>query len=158
MNKARNPLELAPRMFESYVLLFHVVTRIIDRRFAKELRPYHVTNRQAWIMLATEQGPYNQATVARILDVSTNQMVVEVEKLERRGLIKRIRNPEKRREMLLELTVKGKQLAAKYRSHMHASRARIFSPARIQDIDHNTEVAKDIINDYYRRHADSDLR
>ena len=153
MRRQKNPLEVAPGMFRNYVLLYRVVTDIITERLAKELKRYDptVTPRQYWIMMAAEAQPFNQATIADVLDINHNQMVREVDKLERRGLIRRIRNPRNRRETLLQVTPKAQRLIAKGNARLQESRARIFHPAPVRDIDHNIELAGAIINDQYKR-------
>ena len=153
MRRQKNPLEVAPGMFRNYVLLYHVVTDIITERLAKELKRYDptLTPRQFWIIMAAEAQPFNQATIADVLDINHNQMVREVDKLERRGLIRRIRNPKNRRETLLQVTPKAQRLIAKGNAGLQESRARIFHPAPVRDIDYNIELARAIINHQYER-------
>jgi DNA-binding MarR family transcriptional regulator len=110
-----------------------------------------VTPRQSWIMMAVEEKPHNQATIAEILEVNANQMVREVDQLERKRLIRRIRNPENRRDVLLQVTPKGKRLLSKMYAGLEARDARIVHPISMVEVRHLTALVRAIIADYHAK-------
>jgi len=148
-----DPLEFVPNLWRSYVCLFTTSNRIINKRLQREMirEGFDVTPRQNWIMMAVEEKPHNQATIAEILEINANQMVREVDQLERKRLIRRIRNRENRREVLLELTAKGKKLVAKMYAGLEARDARVFHPISMVEVHHLTALVRAIIEDYHAK-------
>ncbi len=148
-----DPLELVPNLWRSYVCLFTTSNRIVNKRLQIEMitEGLDVTPRQSWIMMAVEEKPHNQATIAEILEVNANQMVREVDQLERKRLIRRIRNPENRREVLLQVTPKGKRLLSKMYAGLEARDARIFHPISMVEVRHLTALVRAIIADYHAK-------
>src|SRR5215469_4106366 len=148
-----DPLEVVPNLWRSYVCLFTTSNRIVNKRLQTEMirEGLDVTPRQSWIMMAVEEKPHNQATIAEILEVNANQMVREVDQLERKRLIRRIRNPENRREVLLQVTAKGKRLLSKMNAGLEARDARIFHPISMVEVHHLTALVRAIIADYHAK-------
>lgn len=53
-------------------------------------------------------GTLSQLTIAELLGINPNVMVLVIDSLEKRRLVKRQRNPKNRREQLVVLTAKGR--------------------------------------------------
>jgi len=62
------------------------------------------------ILLAASEGHLQQGILAKGLGINKNAMVFLIDKLELRHLIKRVPNPDNRRERFVELTLKGMQM------------------------------------------------
>ena len=100
----------------SDAVLFHVdaAMRIINRRVEILMQEtFELGVREGLIMLAaTSDPPLSQGCMADILGVNRNVMVLEIDRLEKRGLVKRERLPANRREQIITLTPKGKRTLA----------------------------------------------
>jgi DNA-binding MarR family transcriptional regulator len=59
------------------------------------------------ILLAASEGHLQQGILARSLGIHKNAMVFMIDNLELRRLIKRVPNPDNRRERFVECTLKG---------------------------------------------------
>jgi DNA-binding MarR family transcriptional regulator len=75
---------------------------------------YGLTASQLWLLRTLEaDGPLPAGTLARRLAIHPSTLTALAERLERRGLISRKREPEDRRFVRLRLTPAGARLAAK---------------------------------------------
>lgn len=86
---------------------------IINQRVAKVAALlFSLSAREIWILLAARSGkPVTQKQIAKHVGLNENSLVLLLDRLEERGHIRRVRNPENRREQFVRLTDKGKTVA-----------------------------------------------
>jgi MarR family transcriptional regulator, transcriptional regulator for hemolysin len=84
-------------------------TLIVSRRVAEQAqRQFGLTPREIWILLAARcQKPVTQKQIARHLALNENVLVLLLDRLEKSGHARRLRNPTNRREQFVRLTSKG---------------------------------------------------
>lgn len=112
-NASLSPLKALPGVSSSVMFRFLLVSRILRRRIAVFCQKnYGLEPNLFLILLAASEGHVQQGVLARSLGINKNAMVFLIDKLELRGLIKRIANPDNRREKLIECTLKGRQIVA----------------------------------------------
>lgn len=117
-NTSVSPLKLSPGVSFSVMFRLLLVSRICRRRMALFCRKnYGLEPNLFLILLAASEGHLQQGILARSLGINKNAMVFLVDKLELRGLIKRVANPDNRRERLIECTLKGGQIVTDVRTN-----------------------------------------
>ncbi|MGO9515483.1 MAG: MarR family winged helix-turn-helix transcriptional regulator [Candidatus Korobacteraceae bacterium] len=117
-NTSLSPLKLFPGVSFSVMFRFLLVSRICRRRMALFCRKnYGLEPNLFLILLAASEGHLQQGILARSLGINKNAMVFLVDKLELRRLIKRVANPDNRRERLIECTLKGGQIVAEVKTN-----------------------------------------
>jgi DNA-binding MarR family transcriptional regulator len=154
-----NPLRLIPGVWKSLVLVFNASNQIVNERLAEELRlmGVNISAREAWILMAAEERPMNQSYIARVLNINANVMVRTVDRLEKKGMLRRM--PGKtRREHALEITTKARTLLKKMYAGQEAAAARIFHPVPMHDVRQAADLARRIIDDYYSKSEDGPTR
>jgi DNA-binding MarR family transcriptional regulator len=113
-----NPLKLVPGVSFSLSFRLLSVSRICRRRIALFCRKnFDLEPNLILILLAAGESHLHQGILAKSLGIDKNAMVFQIDKLEVRGLIKRIPNPDNRRARLIECTPKGKTLVAEIKSN-----------------------------------------
>ena len=117
-NTSLSPLKLFPGVSFSVMFRFLLVSRICRRRIALFCRKnYGLEPNLFLILLGASEGHLQQGILARSLGINKNAMVFLVDKLELRGLIKRVANPDNRRERLIECTLKGGQIVTEVKTN-----------------------------------------
>jgi DNA-binding MarR family transcriptional regulator len=95
-----------------------LASRICRRRMAQFCRKnYDLEPNLFLILLAASEGHLQQGILAKTLGIDKNAMVFLIDNLELRRLIRRVPNPDNRRERLIECTVRGKQIAAEIKTN-----------------------------------------
>ncbi len=108
-----NPLKLLPGISFSMLFRFLVVSRIYRHRMAIFCRKnYGLEPNLLLILTAASEGHVQQGILARSLGINKNAMVFLVDDLGIRGLIKRVENPDNRRERFIECTHEGRRIVA----------------------------------------------
>jgi DNA-binding MarR family transcriptional regulator len=104
--------ELESALAVAGVLQLTKCTHIIQRRVAMEaMRQFRLSAREIWILLAARCGkPVTQKQIARHLALNENVLVLLLDRLEKSAHVRRVRNPENRREQFVRLTPKGKSV------------------------------------------------
>lgn len=91
-----------------------MITRLRSALFAtvdREVAPWGVSSAQAAILIYIAHGRGNRAAdIARDYSYDTGSMTRMIDRLVRKGLLRRVRDSEDRRAMRLELTAKGRKL------------------------------------------------
>jgi len=104
-------LKLFPDVSSSLVSRFLLVSKICRRRMELFCRKnYGLEPNVFLILLAASEGHLQQGVLARSLGIDKNAMVFLIDNLELRRLIKRVPNPDNRRERFVECTLKGMQI------------------------------------------------
>ena len=120
-NTSLNPLKRLPGVSFSMMYRFLLVSRICRRRMALFCRKnYGLETNLFLILLAASEGHLQQGILARGLGINKNAMVFLIDRLELRRLLKRVPNPDNRRERLIECTLKGRQIVTEVKSNYPA--------------------------------------
>lgn len=91
-----------------------MITRLRSALFAtvdREVAPWGVSSAQAAILIYIAHGRGNRAAdIARDYSYDTGSMTRMIDRLVKKGLLRRVRDSGDRRSMRLELTAKGRKL------------------------------------------------
>ena len=96
-------------------LCLHVqrAARVLARRFDEALRPIGLTNGQFSLLMSLNRpDPSGIASVATLLAMDRTTLTAALKPLERRGLVKIVKDPSDRRSRRLSLTPEGITLLA----------------------------------------------
>ena len=96
-------------------LRLHVqrAARVLARRFDEALRPVGLTNGQFSLLMSLNRpDPSGIASVATLLAMDRTTLTAALKPLERRGLVKIVKDPSDRRSRRLSLTPEGITLLA----------------------------------------------
>ena len=99
----------------------HGITRLINRvrielvdALDRELAPYDITAPQLIVLASVANGEADSAAgLCKTISYDPGAMTRMIDRLEQKGLVRRIPHPDDRRAMNLELTVAGKALYPK---------------------------------------------
>jgi len=107
-----------PGVSFSLMFRFLLVARIYGRRMALFCRKnYGLEPKLLLILTAASGGHLQQGRLAQILGINKNAMVFLIDNLELRRLIKRVPNPDNRRERFVECTLKGMQIVTEIKTN-----------------------------------------
>jgi DNA-binding MarR family transcriptional regulator len=88
--------------------------RALARRFDEALRPFELTNGQFSLLMSLNRPePPSMGPVATLLAMDRTTLTAALKPLERRGLVKVLRDQSDRRTRLLKLTDNGRNLLAR---------------------------------------------
>ena len=94
------------------------VSRIYRRRMALFCeKKYDLELNLLLILLAASDSHLQQGILARNLGINKNAMLFLIDNLEIRRLIKRIANPDNRREKIIECTPEGRHIVAEIKTN-----------------------------------------
>ena len=99
---------------EGIVTRVDKVNRYLQSAFRASLGDAGLTKEEWKVLMALHDSVRSHGSLCRDLDVSTGAMTNRLDKLERRGLIRRGPDPQDRRGVLLELTPAGKGRLEEY--------------------------------------------
>ena len=96
----------------------HGITRLINRvrvelvdALDRELAPYDITAPQLIVLASVANGEADSAaSLCKSISYDPGAMTRMIDRLEQKGLVRRIPHPDDRRAMNLEMTVAGKAL------------------------------------------------
>src|SRR5215475_12404398 len=94
---------------EGIVSRVHKIERYLQNAFRASLGQAGLTKEEWKVVIALSRDVRSHGWLCRDLDVSTGAMTNRLDKLEHRGLIRRIPDPDDRRGVLLELTEGGRE-------------------------------------------------
>jgi DNA-binding MarR family transcriptional regulator len=103
-------------MVRDRCLCLHVqrAARALARRFDEALRPFELTNGQFSLLMSLNRPePPPMGPVAALLAMDRTTLTAALKPLERRGLVKVSQDPSDRRNRILQLTAKGKNLLSR---------------------------------------------
>ena len=88
--------------------------RALARRFDEALRPFELTNGQFSLLMSLNRPePPSMGPVASLLAMDRTTLTAALKPLERRGLVKVLRDQSDRRTRILKLTDSGRNLLAR---------------------------------------------
>lgn len=97
----------APRLADALVQFAH----LIDHLFADASRANGLTPQQAQLLCELIPGPVGMTELTGVLHVERSTLTGLVDRVERRGLVQRVRDPTDRRAIQIALTATGGRLA-----------------------------------------------
>jgi len=128
-------VDLAERQLESALAVAGLLqltkcTLIISQRVAKQAaRQFSLSAREIWILLAARSGkPVTQKQIARHLALNENVLVLLLDRLEKSGHVRRVRNPANRREQFVRLATKGKAVTRRVLAAKTEFYRTVFAP------------------------------
>jgi DNA-binding MarR family transcriptional regulator len=112
----------------------------LERAFDQRLRPWNVNASQAAALLVlAEHGPQRMSHLARFLLQQTQTTTDLVDRLERRGLVRRTRHDTDRRVVLVELSETGQDSLKEIRDAMWSVAQEAFGDLSEQEINQLTK-------------------
>ncbi|THJ74140.1 winged helix-turn-helix transcriptional regulator [Candidatus Frankia alpina] len=112
-----------PRLADALVQFAH----LIDHLFADVSRGLGLTPQQVQLLCELIQGPVGMTELTGILHVERSSLTGLVDRVEYRGLVKRIRHTTDRRVIQVALTARGARLAMKSYDSVTAKIAELTS-------------------------------
>ncbi len=117
-NADLNALKLFPGVSFSLMFRFLVVSKALRRRMTLFCRKNSGLEPNLLLILsAASEGHLQQGVLASSLGINKNAMVFLIDKLELLRLIKRVANPDNRRERLIECTLKGRDIVTELKTN-----------------------------------------
>jgi DNA-binding MarR family transcriptional regulator len=108
-----NPLALFPGAGSCVMFRLLLAAKICRDRMAQFCRKNYGLEPNLFLILsAASEGHLQQGILASTLGINKNAMVFLIDNLEARRLIRRVPNPDNRRERFVECTAKGEQIVA----------------------------------------------
>ena len=122
-------------------------TLVVRQRVAKEAaRQFGLSAREIWILLAARCAkPVTQKQVARHLALNENVLVLLLDRLEKSGHVRRVRNPSNRREQFVRLTSKGTSVTRRVLASKAKFYRTVFAPLDDTMIQMMLKAAQDIL-------------
>jgi DNA-binding MarR family transcriptional regulator len=90
--------------------LLNLLARELRTAVENRLAPYDLTSQQAALLLMAGRATTSPAQVAAEIGTDTAGMTRLLDRLERKGLVRRVRNPEDRRSVVIEVTEAGRAI------------------------------------------------
>jgi DNA-binding MarR family transcriptional regulator len=90
--------------------LLNLLARELRTAVENRLAPYDLTSQQAALLLMAGRAMISPAQVAAEIGTDTAGMTRLLDRLERKGLVRRVRNPEDRRSVVIEVTDEGRAI------------------------------------------------
>ena len=93
--------------------LLNLLTRDLRTLVETQLAPLGLTSQQAALLLMAGRSVASPAQVAAEIGTDTAGMTRLLDRLERKGLVRRARHPDDRRSVVIEVTEQGRALVPK---------------------------------------------
>jgi DNA-binding MarR family transcriptional regulator len=121
--------------------LISLVAELTQVNFDRRLKPYRVTRSQ-WIIIAaiTEEAAKTAADIAKIITLNATAVTRLIDRLEAKGLVRRIQDKEDRRVNRLELTEKGQSLYPVLRDEADKTHDQFFGFLTESDENHLAQL------------------
>lgn len=112
------------------------------------LRPLDIQPRHVRILIVVEESQValNQQTIAEKVGVHRNVMVTLTDQLEHRGFVKRISNPENRREYFIQITSRGRKVLEKAKVIVNESQETLLKGMSRSERDHLVELLRKFLS------------
>ncbi|WP_113697775.1 MarR family winged helix-turn-helix transcriptional regulator [Amycolatopsis albispora] len=86
------------------------LSHLVQRVFTDASRDHDLTQPQAQLLCALNAGPVGMTELSRVLHLEKSSLTGLVDRVERRGLVRRVRDDHDRRACRIELTEQGAEL------------------------------------------------
>jgi DNA-binding MarR family transcriptional regulator len=125
-----------PALWKSYYLTISRAMNVVHERLEAYYQAHNIDLRAIWVLMAAaEEESCSQKVIAEVLNINENMMVNIVDRLEREGKIRRLKNPSDRRQSVLEVTEKGASLVKGVYEHFDKVSAEIFHPIPLKEVE-----------------------
>lgn len=146
----KNPLEVAPGLGRSLVFQVELLHRVLSARADAVREDAELSRRSVWILLAAKDENLSQAAIADALGVNRNVMVLELDRMEAAGWVKRVKHRDNRREQIVEPTAKGRAvLQSMFAAEKDKYRRALVRPLTTAQIDAFERCIQSIIGAEY---------
>jgi DNA-binding MarR family transcriptional regulator len=146
-----SPFSQFPVLKTSVLFPMQCAMKIVEARFeAMDFKKYGITVRQFWILLIASHRSVSQGVIADGLDINKNSMVDLIDDMESRHLVRRVRNPENRKECLIEIQPKGSEVFHSITRDQKDSIAEGFFPLAVRDVRKLWNWAIEIIETHHQ--------
>lgn len=127
--------------------LLHRSAALWRARLDERLRPWEMTQttwRTLWLLRAAEQR-YNQSTLAARLGIETPTLVHILDRMEALGLLRREVDSHNRRQKLVDISERGRQLADEIEGEVVAVRAEMLAGIGDSELQAAIAVLKSVL-------------
>lgn len=130
-----NPFVAAPGLNDSFMFPVEVTLNIISKRAEDWTRQaIGCTRREFWILLCVCRSRLSQKQLSEALYMHPNAIVKLLDTMEKeKGLIKRTKEADNRRQNIIEPTKKGREAWRKCMDERSAALRHIFQPLTIEE-------------------------
>jgi DNA-binding MarR family transcriptional regulator len=128
---------------ERLYTLFDYTTTLWE---AKELSLYHIDKVEFYLLLLMRfREDMRMKDVAELLSLNSSTLTQIAQRCERKGLVKREKNPSDRRETMLRFTPKGRKLIDNIVSHRQALFFPVWEKVSAEDIEGFMTVLRTVV-------------
>jgi len=120
---------------------------LLDRALA----PLGLRSREYWLLALAGLGNYSQHEIAEQFGIDPSSLVAVLDTLERRGLLRRQRNPDDRRVQWVQRTEEGDRLFARALPRARRAEARQLSALSAADQTQLVTVMRKLVTSTKRR-------
>ncbi|HEY7124756.1 MAG TPA: MarR family transcriptional regulator [Ktedonobacterales bacterium] len=121
----------ADRLVENILTLYHLI-----RRTSHPVKRGEITTEQYWMLLRLRRsGPMSIGQLADALGITGSTVTTGSKRLERTGLVKRERQSDDERLVLVALTLQGQQKVEAWQQERRAFLSRLLAPLTPQEQD-----------------------
>jgi DNA-binding MarR family transcriptional regulator len=122
-------------------------TLIVSQRVTEQAqRQFGLSAREIWILLAARcRKPVTQKQIARHLALNENVLVLLLDRLEKNGHARRVRNPANRREQFVRLTPKGESILRRVLAGKARFYRTVFAPLDNTFVQALLKAAQDLL-------------
>jgi len=147
----KNPKEIFPELWsKSRASIVDLAAEIgrsrLEAMFRKEVG---LSLREARIISSAHEVKAHQKALAEFHGINSNVMVGIIDDLEKRGHVRRVRNPKNRREYFIEPTTKGRRAVDKLAANWRAYANLTFPSLTQEEIDTFAAYSQRVIDAYY---------
>lgn len=149
--RKRDPFDLVPALRKSLIFPMTALIEIIEERINKFLVPYGLTWREGLVIFAAHEQQTPQTALGAALGINKNVMSELVDRLERRGIMRRVANPKNRRSYLIALTAKGAKIGREFHEIRDRIVRDIYHPLSVRDAEQALRWACQIVSSYHHK-------
>lgn len=131
-----------------FAALLHRAAALWRIRLDERLRPWGMTQstwRALWALHQAEER-YDQSRLAVRLGIETPTLVGLLDRMEKRGLVRREADPQDRRRKYLAITPQGLALAEEIEGEVLATRARMLEGVDPADLDAGIRLCRQLLS------------
>lgn len=128
-------------------VIWQRAVQIIGRRLQELYKPHGYDVKHLWVLMCVREGTPNQGACADKLGFNRNTMVQIVDDMENRGLTRRARNRDNRKEVLLQITAKGQDALEWMDTIFDSITAAAYRPLTVEEVVEITARMKQIVTE-----------
>ncbi len=125
--------------------MFQQALDVVQRRFERHYSDHGIDLLHIWVLMCAREKPSYQKEIAEALKININTMVDIIDQMEDEGLVKRVRNPDNRRETIVQPTAKAIRLMVWVDNQWEDAARMGFHPISLEKLRGMRELAIAII-------------